>query len=268
MDNVPAGTQRVTRALPTTIGFVILSHGDQALLARLVSRLDQLYNNPPIACHHDFSQAPLDTAAFPGNVRFVQPSVATGWGKLSVVTAGLSALRLLVETADPDWFVLLSATDYPVRAAELVMHELATTRHDAFLDTRLVRGQTPGAATPDRRSESQARSLRAAQQHQAEMAILRRRASMGAGPEEPSALADRTRHTTAAVCRAVAVRTGVFRILRRSLVHRESSRDRGIAGPGRYGTSVGAASRAPGAGGRMLLSDHPVEPARPDHLPR
>lgn len=128
-------------------GFAILSHGDQALLERLVDRLNTLYQNPPIACHHDFSQAPLDTRGFPANVRFVQPSIVTGWGKLSVVQAGLATMRLLVESEDPDWITLLSATDYPVRAADEVLHELATSPYDAYLDTRLVRGQEPGVAS-------------------------------------------------------------------------------------------------------------------------
>jgi hypothetical protein len=132
---------------PMTIGFVILSHGDQALLKRLVERLDGLYGSPPIACHHDFSQAPLDKRAFASNVRFVRPSLKSGWGKLSVVLAGLAALELLAEQADPDWFVLLSAADYPVRPAAAVREELASSPYDAYLDARPVPGQSPGAAS-------------------------------------------------------------------------------------------------------------------------
>jgi hypothetical protein len=147
MGSNPEVASRAGRGAAHRIGFVILSHGDQALLARLVARLDHLYGKPPIACHHDFSQSRIDTAAFADNVRFVTPSVATGWGKLSVVTAGLAALRLLVETADPDWFVLLSATDYPVRSADAVLAELESSPFDAYVDARPVRGQAPGAAT-------------------------------------------------------------------------------------------------------------------------
>ena len=130
-----------------TIGFAILSHGSQALLARLVERLNQLYSNPPIACHHDFSQSALDTRAFPSNVRFVTPHQATGWGKISVVSAGLAAMRLLADTADPDWLVLLSAADYPVKSADAVRAELANSSCDVYLDARPVRGQPAGAAS-------------------------------------------------------------------------------------------------------------------------
>jgi hypothetical protein len=131
----------------TSLGFVILSHGDPALLARLVDRLNGLYGCPPIACHHDHSQAPLNQRAFPANVRFVTPHIATGWGRLSVVEAGLAAMRLLVATADPDWMMLLSAADYPVCPAASVLDELARSPYDAYLDARPVRGQPSGAAT-------------------------------------------------------------------------------------------------------------------------
>ena len=132
---------------PISIGFAILSHGDQALLKRLVARLNALYGDPPIACHHDDSQAPLDRAALPANVAVVSPSIATGWGKLSVVSAGLAALRLLVDRADPDWVVFLSAADYPVRPADDVRRELAASPWDAYLDARPVAGQGVGAAS-------------------------------------------------------------------------------------------------------------------------
>ena len=92
------------------IGFVILSHRDPAQLLRLVVTLNRLYDDPPIACHHDREQSPIDPGIFPGNVRFVEPSVRTGWAKWSVVRGFLAALRLLYDHAAPDWFVLLSAT--------------------------------------------------------------------------------------------------------------------------------------------------------------
>ena len=43
-----------------TIGFVIVSYDKPAQLLRLVRRLMKLYNNPPIVCHHDFSQCSLE----------------------------------------------------------------------------------------------------------------------------------------------------------------------------------------------------------------
>ena len=41
------------------IGFVILSHNNPQQLRRLVLCLQQAYDNPPIAIHHDFGQSSL-----------------------------------------------------------------------------------------------------------------------------------------------------------------------------------------------------------------
>lgn len=124
------------------IGFVILSHREPAQVLRLVRTLNRLYGDPPIACHHDFSQSPLDPSAFPPNVRFVQPSVRTGWAKWSVVRAMLAALRLLYDHADPDWFVLLSGADYPIKPAAALRADLAALGADALIDFR-PSGDTP-----------------------------------------------------------------------------------------------------------------------------
>ena len=128
-----------------SIGFVLLSHREPRQLLRLVETLNRLYDDPPIACHHDFSQCALDVDAFPGNVRFVQPSIRTGWAKWSVVRAMLAALRLLYDHADPDWFVLLSGADYPIRDGASVRAELAALRADALIDFRQV-GDTEQSA--------------------------------------------------------------------------------------------------------------------------
>lgn len=117
-------------------GFVILSHQDTRQLGRLVRALNEIYGAPPIACHHDTSQAPLEPDDFPDNVTFVLPSFKTGWGKFSVVEATLAALRQLYDKADPDWFTLLSAADYPTAPAAQVRSELAASGADALIDFR------------------------------------------------------------------------------------------------------------------------------------
>lgn len=117
-------------------GFVILSHQNPAQLKRLVRTLNALYGDPPIACHHDTSQAPLDPGEFPGNVSFVLPSFRTGWGKWAVVEGVLAALRLLYDKADPDWVTLLSAACYPAAPADRVRADLSASGVDALIDFR------------------------------------------------------------------------------------------------------------------------------------
>ena len=129
------------------LGFVILSHNNPDQLSRLVGSLNRAYDDPPIACHHDFSQTPLDRSDFPGNVKFVRDSVKTGWGKWSLVEGSLRGLRLLYDNADSEWFTLLSSADYPVRPAREVLDELNECDSDALLDFRPVEAEgSPDAA--------------------------------------------------------------------------------------------------------------------------
>jgi hypothetical protein len=59
------------------IGFIIVSHNAPTQPMRLIDRLNRLYGDPPISCHHDLHQCPIDVASFPSNVSFVKPSVRT-----------------------------------------------------------------------------------------------------------------------------------------------------------------------------------------------
>lgn len=120
------------------LGFLILSHGDRRPLLRLTRTISRLYDRPPIVCHHDMAQSPIDTAAFSDNVHFVPDPVSTGWAKWSLVEATLRALTLLYTRADPAWFTLLSAADYPVAPAADVLSELDASPHDVLMDFRAV----------------------------------------------------------------------------------------------------------------------------------
>lgn len=128
------------------IGFVILSHRAPDQLLRLTRTLGRLYGDPPIVCHHDFSQAPLDRDRFPAHVRFVDDWVTTGWGKWSVVDAFLRALAQLYAEGAPEWFALLSGADYPTRPAAAVLAELRGSGCDAFVDVHQI-DPAPAAAT-------------------------------------------------------------------------------------------------------------------------
>jgi hypothetical protein len=119
------------------VGFVILSHNEPEMLLRLVQRLQALFDNPPIACHHDIHQVSLNTSAFP-SVRFVAQPLRTRWGHISVVNAFRLALRLLYEGNPPDWFVLLSGSDYPIKSRETIDAELCSSPYDAYLDHRPI----------------------------------------------------------------------------------------------------------------------------------
>lgn len=133
------------------IGFAVLSHDEPQQVLRLIKALNAMFGDPPIVCHHDFGKCSLDEAVFPRNVRFVHPHFVTGWGHINVPLAALRAFSLLKEYAQPDWFVLLSGSDYPVRSADAITLELSNSNYDVYLDHReiLYRAVPPGQTARD-----------------------------------------------------------------------------------------------------------------------
>jgi hypothetical protein len=133
-----------------SIGFILLTHSNESQVLRLVSRLNLVFDEPPIACHHDFSKALFQIDKFPGNIHFVQPYIRTQWGTISLVRAMLEGLRLLYDKSAPDWFYFLSGADYPIRDAESIRSELARTSYDAYLRMRRIdHTQVPDRAAED-----------------------------------------------------------------------------------------------------------------------
>lgn len=120
------------------VGFVILSHSELEPLERLINALNQTYDGPPIAVHHDFSQSDVDVSRLKGNISFVKPSLRTRWGDVSLVHAALSALRVLYRNYAPEWFILLSAFDYPIMRGSKVIEELRQGLFDLYLDYQLA----------------------------------------------------------------------------------------------------------------------------------
>jgi hypothetical protein len=146
---LPAFAWRFLRAqtedYPIKIGFAILSHNEPGQLLRLAQSLNAMFGEPAIVCHHNFGRCSFDETLFPTNVRFVHPHINTQWGHISLPLAALKAFSLLRKYDEPDWFVLLSGSDYPVRLADEIVADLSNTKYDAFLDHREI---LPGAITP------------------------------------------------------------------------------------------------------------------------
>lgn len=117
-----------------TVGFILLTHCKPHQIIRLVTRLNCMFDHPQIVCHHDFSKSDLPVDTLPTNVFLVRPHLQTGWGRFSVVEAMLRALKLMYETlASPDWFILLSGADYPIKPARQILYDLASSSHDVYI---------------------------------------------------------------------------------------------------------------------------------------
>jgi hypothetical protein len=116
------------------IGFVLLTHNKPRQAARLVSRLNSMFERPLIAWHHDFTFCDLPADSITDNVSLVLPHIRTGWARFSIVEAMLKALEILVKSkSSPDWFILLSGADYPIKRADEIVHDLSTSRFDVHM---------------------------------------------------------------------------------------------------------------------------------------
>ena len=122
------------------IGFVLVTHTGSDQADRLVVRLNAMFNSPPIVWHHDFSRSDRDTRHLPENVGFVRPHQRTHWARFSVVEAATRALRQMYEGSQgPDWFVLLSGSDYPIKPAHVILRDLETGGYDAHISHEMLR---------------------------------------------------------------------------------------------------------------------------------
>lgn len=120
--------------MSATVGFVILTHDKPKQALRLVSRLNSMFDQPPIAWHHDFTACDLQLESVTKNISLVLPHIRTGWGKFSVVDAMIIALEILFKSRHaPDWFVLLSGADYPIKSASTIIHDLSTSQFDVHM---------------------------------------------------------------------------------------------------------------------------------------
>jgi len=120
--------------MPPRVGFVLLTHKKPEQIVRLIESLNRMFDYPPIACHHDFSKSYLSANILGQNVSLVLPHIQTSWATFPVVEAVLRALQLMYSThISPDWFVLLSESDYPIKSAKGILYDLASSPYDVHM---------------------------------------------------------------------------------------------------------------------------------------
>lgn len=125
-----------TTSRPARLGFVVLSHGRQGLLRRLVDVLTASPATVGVVVHHDRASPPIE-------ISFSRPELVCShpdpsevrWGKWSLVEATTKGLHLLSRCfPGVDWMIVLSGQDYPSRPLGDLASLLGSDRADAFLD--------------------------------------------------------------------------------------------------------------------------------------
>jgi len=133
----------MTDITSTSIGFILLTHTKPIQIHRLINKLNSMFNYPQIVCHHDFSKCDLSVDTLSKNISFIHPHLQTEWGGFSLVKATVRALRLMYETpTSPDWFILLSGSDYPIKTASQILGDLAASSYDAHIHYEEIKYKT------------------------------------------------------------------------------------------------------------------------------
>jgi hypothetical protein len=122
-----------------SIGFVLLTHHQPQQIYRLIAQLNKMFNYPPIVCHHDFSKCDLAIDHLPKNISFVSPHLKPKWADFSIVEATIKAIELMYQSTNaPDWFILLSGSDYPIKTAKQILDDLSSNEYDAYINHEQV----------------------------------------------------------------------------------------------------------------------------------
>lgn len=96
-----------------------------------------MFDDPPIVCHHDFSQCDLPLDKITKNISFVRPHVKTAWNDWSLVEATVEGIKNLFSRSDkPTWFTLLSGTDYPIKPSKRIINVFQENEFDAHISSK------------------------------------------------------------------------------------------------------------------------------------
>ncbi|WP_392534816.1 beta-1,6-N-acetylglucosaminyltransferase [Nostoc sp. C117] len=126
-----------------SIGFILLTHTKPLQIYRLINKLNRMFNYPVIVCHHDFSICDLSVDSLSKNIFLVRPHIQTEWAGFTLVEATVKALELMYELPDaPDWFVLLSGGDYPIKTAKQILDDLGSNSYDAYIQHEKITYET------------------------------------------------------------------------------------------------------------------------------
>lgn len=132
-----------------TISYVILCHSNAPQVLRLARTISAMSPRARVLIRHNQPPGFIDGAAAEANgADLLVSAVQCRWGHWSLVEASQEAFRRATELHDPDWIVLISGQDYPIRPLEPWEATLLSEEYDAILPGEpLVVGRsglTPG----------------------------------------------------------------------------------------------------------------------------
>jgi hypothetical protein len=118
-----------------TVAYVVVSYRNPGQVLRLVSALRE-GPGAEVVVRHDQRTTQLRRAEVEERgAHLLEDGIQIEWGELSHVRVLLGALEWALEQLDPDWILVLSGQDYPLRPMAEIEAGLAASGKDAFLSS-------------------------------------------------------------------------------------------------------------------------------------
>jgi Core-2/I-Branching enzyme len=116
------------------VAYVILCHHKAPQVLRLARTIRRLSPRAPVLIRHNQPSGYIDAEqASDAGADLLISELPTRWGSWSLVAATVEAFRHVRRRHDPDWVVLISGQDYPIRRLDEWEMELLAGDHDAVL---------------------------------------------------------------------------------------------------------------------------------------
>jgi hypothetical protein len=141
MPTTDYGTVTEPAALPVTVAYLILTHGNPDQLARLVATLPL---NSPVMVHFDLRadarlyERSVELLSKLPKLRFVKRH-ACRWGAFGIVRGTISLIQALIASEmNFDYATLLSGSDYPIKSNREIAMFLDANRGREFIESFLL----------------------------------------------------------------------------------------------------------------------------------
>jgi hypothetical protein len=116
------------------VAYVILCHHKAPQVLRLARTIRRLSPDARVLIRHNQHPGYIDREqASAVGADLLISTLPTRWGDWSLVAATIEAFEHVRRRHDPDWIVLISGQDYPIRRLEEWEHELVTGDCDAVV---------------------------------------------------------------------------------------------------------------------------------------
>src|SRR4051794_2509160 len=133
-----------------TVAYVVVSYRNPGQVLRLVSALRE-GPGAEVVVRHDQRNTKLQRAEVEERGgHLLEDGIQIEWGELSYARVLLGALEWALEHLDPDWILVLSGQDYPLRRRADSEAGRAASGKDAFLSSA---GELPLERPPDPRED-------------------------------------------------------------------------------------------------------------------